>query len=139
MEQAEPLVRLDPDVQCVSCGAAYEPRQEYCLDCGARILRPAGAVPTLGRAWRRRLGWYPGDWIWGALVGLAVAAAGAAAAIELPGTAASSAAPEVIVATQTLRPAPAPPAPFAVRAPAPAAKGKPKAGAAGPSRRTPRE
>jgi hypothetical protein len=33
-----------------------------------------GAVPRLGRAWRRRLGWYPGDWIWPSLLALLVAA-----------------------------------------------------------------
>jgi cell division septation protein DedD len=38
----------------------------------------------LGSAWRRRLGWYPGDWIWPALAALLVAAAaGAASAIWL--------------------------------------------------------
>jgi hypothetical protein len=44
----------------------------------------------------------------------AVAAAGAAGAIELPGTAKGNAAPRVIVATQRLRLAPPPPAPLAV-------------------------
>ena len=38
----------------------------------------------LGSAWRRRLGWYPGDWIWPALLALLIAAAaGAASAIWL--------------------------------------------------------
>jgi cell wall-associated NlpC family hydrolase len=38
----------------------------------------------LGSAWRRRLGWYPGDWIWPALAALLIAAAaGAASAIWL--------------------------------------------------------
>ena len=36
---------------------------------------------TLGGAWRRRLRWYPGDWIWLAVGLLAVAGAGAGAAI----------------------------------------------------------
>jgi hypothetical protein len=113
-------------VQCVSCGAAFEPGQEYCLECGARILRPTGTIAALGRGWRRRLGWYPGDWIWGALLGLAVAAAGAAAAIELPWTAESTAAPRPIVATQRLRLAPEPPAPLAVSTPAPLSTSKGK-------------
>jgi hypothetical protein len=38
-------------------------------------------VPSLRRRWVRRLGWYPGDWIWVSLLTLLVAAAGAAAAI----------------------------------------------------------
>jgi hypothetical protein len=38
----------------------------------------------LGSTWRRRLGWYPGDWIWPALLALLIAAgAGAASAIWL--------------------------------------------------------
>jgi hypothetical protein len=37
----------------------------------------------LAAAWQRRLGWYPGDWIWPVLLGLVVAVAGAAAAIVL--------------------------------------------------------
>src|SRR5206468_668250 len=41
----------------------------------------AGAVPTLRRSWLRRVGWYPGDWIWVSLLMLLVALAGAAVAI----------------------------------------------------------
>jgi hypothetical protein len=41
-------------------------------------------VARLGTAWRRRLGWYPGDWIWPTLLALLVAAAaGAASALWL--------------------------------------------------------
>jgi len=89
-------------------------------------VRPQGAVARLGRGWRRRLRRYPGDWIWGALLAAAVAAAGAAAAIELPGTAKSTAAPRVIVATQRLRLAPPPPAPLAVPEPPRTRKGHAK-------------
>jgi cell division septation protein DedD len=66
---------------CPRCGAAYEPDQEYCVECGLRLPRPTGSVAALGAAWRRRLGWYPGDWIWLAVALLLVAAAGATAAI----------------------------------------------------------
>ncbi len=38
-------------------------------------------MARLGGAWRRRLPWYPGDWIWPALLGLVIAAGGASAAI----------------------------------------------------------
>jgi cell division septation protein DedD len=31
-------------------------------------------VPRLGRAWRRRFGWYPGDWVWPSLLALLIAA-----------------------------------------------------------------
>jgi hypothetical protein len=31
-------------------------------------------VPRLSRAWRRRVAWYPGDWIWPSLLALLIAA-----------------------------------------------------------------
>jgi hypothetical protein len=34
----------------------------------------AGLVPRLSRAWRRRVRWYPGDWIWPSLLALLIAA-----------------------------------------------------------------
>jgi hypothetical protein len=40
-----------------------------------------GLVGTLARAWRGRLPWYPGDWIWPVLVALVIAAVAAAVAI----------------------------------------------------------
>ena len=54
--------------------------QEYCLECGARLHTP-GLVPALAQGWRRRLRWYPGDWIWPSLLALLVAALAAAGAI----------------------------------------------------------
>jgi hypothetical protein len=66
---------------CPRCGTPYGPRQEYCLECGLRL----GGSPTLLRrleaAWRERFDFYPGDWIWPALLGLLVAVAGATGAI----------------------------------------------------------
>jgi hypothetical protein len=38
---------------------------------------------SLTAAWRRRFGWYPGDWVWPVLLGLVIAVAGAGAAILL--------------------------------------------------------
>lgn len=76
----------EPDVahaSCPRCGTPYVPGQEYCLECGLRLPVPGGVVAVLARAWRRRLRWYPGDWIWPVLLGLVVAALGAAAAIYL--------------------------------------------------------
>lgn len=61
--------------ECPRCGAAYAEDQEYCLECGARLPARPGVVAVLGGAWRRRLGWYPGDWVWPALLALLVAAA----------------------------------------------------------------
>jgi hypothetical protein len=69
-----------PDSRCPHCGAPAEQHQEYCLECGGRLRSP-GVVPALAEGWRRRLGWYPGDWIWPSLLALVVAALAASAAI----------------------------------------------------------
>jgi hypothetical protein len=69
-----------PDARCPGCGTPSEPHQEYCLECGARLQTP-GLVPALAGGWRRRLRWYPGDWIWPSLLALLIAALAASAAI----------------------------------------------------------
>jgi hypothetical protein len=71
------------DQTCPRCGAPRQPDQEYCVECGLRLPSVKGTVPSLRRRWVRRLGWYPGDWIWVSLLTLLVAAAGAAASILL--------------------------------------------------------
>jgi hypothetical protein len=74
----------EPDRQCPRCGTPYAEAQDYCLECGARLPAKSGLVTALGRSWRRRLGWYPGDWIWPALLALVIAAvAGTASALWL--------------------------------------------------------
>ena len=74
----------EPEPRCPRCGTPYSEGQEYCLQCGERLPRRGGLITRLGRGWRRRLGWYPGDWIWPALLALVIAAAaGAASAIWL--------------------------------------------------------
>ncbi|HEV7640370.1 MAG TPA: hypothetical protein VGO39_05875, partial [Gaiellaceae bacterium] len=55
----------------------------YCLECGLVLPEVSGRLPSWRRRWIRRLGWYPGDWIWVSLLTLVVAAAGAASAITL--------------------------------------------------------
>jgi len=67
---------------CPRCGTPRLPGQEYCLDCGLHLPATAGAVPALRRRWIRRLGWYPGDWVWTALMSLVIAVVGALAAIQ---------------------------------------------------------
>jgi hypothetical protein len=67
--------------ECPRCRTPYELGQEYCLECGLRLPVQEGIVAALGGAWRRRMPWYPGDWIWPVLLGLVIAAGGAAAAI----------------------------------------------------------
>jgi hypothetical protein len=90
--------------RCPRCDTPVAQGQEYCLECGAPLPVEAGLVAALGSAWRRRLGWYPGDWIWPALLALAVAAVAAvASAIWL--TDRSSSANGTLVRTDA-RPAP---------------------------------
>jgi len=80
---AAPAVAAD---ECPRCRQPIEPGQEYCLECGARLPGPpTGVVAALGAAWRRRLRWYPGDWIWAALALLFIAALGALVAITASG------------------------------------------------------
>ncbi|MET0260747.1 MAG: hypothetical protein ABW227_06610, partial [Gaiellaceae bacterium] len=59
--------------RCPRCAAPYAEDQEYCLECGERIPAAPGLTTRLGNRWRRRVGWYPGDWIWPALLTLVVA------------------------------------------------------------------
>jgi hypothetical protein len=67
--------------ECPRCGAPYEPFQEYCLECGLRLPASRGIIPVLATAWRRRVPWYPGDWIWPVLLALVIAALAAGVAI----------------------------------------------------------
>jgi hypothetical protein len=123
---------LGDDV-CPRCGAPREPGQEYCLECGLRLPPTAGPIAALRRTWVRRLGWYPGDWIWTTLLAFVIAAAGAGVAIavtthrapantgttfaattpNVPLTTPSTAAPAPTVDTSTL---PTPPEPTSTAA-----------------------
>jgi hypothetical protein len=67
--------------ECPRCGTPYEPFQEYCLECGLRLPATHGVIPVLATAWRRRVPWYPGDWIWPVLGALVIAALAGAIAI----------------------------------------------------------
>jgi hypothetical protein len=70
----------EPQSRCPRCGSPAEPLQEYCLECGLRLRTP-GLVPALASGWQRRVRWYPGDWIWPALLALVVAILAGSAAI----------------------------------------------------------
>ena len=92
------MAAAEPEQRCPRCETRYNPGQEYCLECGARLPGRSGLATRLGSGWRRRLGWYPGDWIWPALLALLVAAgAGAASALWLADR--SSANDQTLVAT----------------------------------------
>jgi hypothetical protein len=67
---------------CPRCGAGRAPDQVYCVECGLRLPRANGALAAWRSGWVRRLGWYPGDWVWITLLAGALAAGGAAVAIE---------------------------------------------------------
>lgn len=69
------------DTTCPRCGSARAAGDRYCLSCGFRLPTVDGRIASFRRRWLRRLGWYPGDWVWLALPSLFVAAAGAAVAI----------------------------------------------------------
>jgi hypothetical protein len=78
------LAGPEDERRCPRCAASYADGQEYCLECGERLPAAPGLRTRLGNRWRRRLGWYPGDWIWPALLALLVAvAAGLLSAIFL--------------------------------------------------------
>jgi hypothetical protein len=70
-----------PENYCPRCGTPFAEEQEYCLECGLRLPVRTGFVASLGNAWRRRVGWYPGDWMWPSLLALVIAALGAGGAI----------------------------------------------------------
>lgn len=66
---------------CPRCGAAVEPTQEYCLECGLRQPRGEGAFGRMSARFAARHPALPGDWVLPALLALAVAVLGATAAI----------------------------------------------------------
>ena len=84
-----------PSQHCLRCGVAYEPLQQYCLECGERLPANRGTFGVLAAAWQRRFPWYPGDWVWPALLFLVIAIV--ATAVSAATTSSSS---TTIVATQ---------------------------------------
>ncbi len=87
---------------CPRCGVIRAEAQDYCLECGLRLPVVVGPVAALRRGWVRRVGWYPGDWMWLAIPLGLVAVAGAAIAVTLdrPSTGAAAAA-TYVAATPT--------------------------------------
>jgi hypothetical protein len=129
---------------CPKCGVAYEPLQEYCLECGARLPTNQGVVGVLASTWQRRLSWYPGDWVWPVLLFLVLTvvatalavAAGAAREAQTPivatddpvtvGPGAPVGSIPVTTGPSTL---PVAPAPTITTGPLPTAPGTPSTGA----------
>jgi hypothetical protein len=100
---------------CPRCGAARERDQLYCLECGLALPPVDGRLPSWRRRWMRRIGWYPGDWIWIPLLTLVVAATGAASAIAL--TKRVNGEHSVLTATPTVAVAEPTPVPSATTSP----------------------
>jgi len=103
---------------CPHCGSPYEPLQEYCLECGSRLPVEDTSFVALSTAWRSRVPWYPGDWVWPTIVLLGVAALGGAVAyfatqgeqttsVVIATTARGSAAPSTAQVTATTPTTPA--------------------------------
>jgi hypothetical protein len=89
--------------QCPRCGSAREPAQEYCVDCGLRLPIAAGRLASLRRRWIRRVGWYPGDWVWLPVLALPIAGAAAAGAILVTTSEKSTAPTTTVVGPREVR------------------------------------
>lgn len=103
---------------CPSCGAGYDPLQEYCLECGERLPTTRSVIGLLAAAWQRRLPWYPGDWIWPVVLFFVLTVVSTVAAVAAASTTSSptlvatepgvTVGPGVTTPTATLPPAPQP-------------------------------
>ena len=97
-----------PPEACPACGAPVEPNQDYCLDCGARVV-PARQAGAIEHAWGRRFGRYPGDWVWASLLLLLVAAGSATAGIVTGHTSRGANGDTVVAISPVVTAPPAPP------------------------------
>jgi hypothetical protein len=71
--------------RCPRCGAAAQPGQEYCLECGGRLTQqPDGPVARASTSVAERHDW-AGTWLVPALLGLVIAVLGTGAAIAISG------------------------------------------------------
>jgi hypothetical protein len=77
---AGPSPAAAPEGECPRCGAATEPLQEYCLECGLRLPSATGPGATLAAGWRRR-DWTGREWVWPVLITLVVALLATAAVL----------------------------------------------------------
>jgi hypothetical protein len=68
--------------QCPRCGAPHDPLQEYCLECGQRLVPLPGATYTRDTVWTRE----SPIWLWLALAALLAVALAAGAIVALAAT-----------------------------------------------------
>jgi hypothetical protein len=94
----------EPRDYCPRCGVAYEPLQEYCLECGARLPTNRGVVGVLASRWQRHFAWYPGDWIWPVVFFLVLTIAATAAVLIANSTRTSAAPPATATTNVPLSP-----------------------------------
>jgi hypothetical protein len=73
------------ETRCPSCNAPVQPGQEYCLECGRRLVHEqAGPVARASTTVAERHDW-AGAWLVPALLGLVIAVLGTGAAIAISG------------------------------------------------------
>jgi hypothetical protein len=71
--------------RCPRCNATVQPGQEYCLECGNRLVQePAGPVARASTTLAERHDW-AGTWLVPALLGLVIAVLGTGAALAISG------------------------------------------------------
>ena len=98
-----------PPDACAACGTPAQPLQDYCLECGSRLV-PARRFSAVGHAWERRFGRYPGDWIWASVLLLLVAAGSATAGIVASRDTGAGGSETVVATSPVVTAPPAPPA-----------------------------
>jgi hypothetical protein len=80
-QPAEPTRAADEPPRCPRCGAPHDPLQEYCLECGLRLVPLPGSV-TRETVWTRE----SPIWLWLALAALLAVALAAGAIVALAAT-----------------------------------------------------
>lgn len=75
-------VQAGHEPRCPNCGAPHDPLQEYCLECGQRLVPLPGAAYTRETVWTRD----SPIWLWLALAALLAVALAAGAIVALAAT-----------------------------------------------------
>jgi hypothetical protein len=81
-QRAEPTPAAEEQPRCPRCGAPHDPLQEYCLECGLRLVPLPGATLTRETVWTRE----SPIWLWLALAALLAVALAAGAIVALAAT-----------------------------------------------------
>ncbi|MGH3022049.1 MAG: hypothetical protein ACRDNI_00200 [Gaiellaceae bacterium] len=81
-EGESPAAAREQEPRCPRCGAAHDPLQEYCLECGQRLVPLPGATVTRETVWTRE----SPVWLWLALAALLAVALAAGAIVALAAT-----------------------------------------------------